>query len=151
MKKEKNIGYCMVVVALLLLVAGCTGQDNQEVQNKDEIMDNDVDNIEENIPEKEEQEMTNDVDKVLVLTGENFKFMMDGKENPELRVKEGQKVRIEFSSTQGLHDWVMDELFTLDDVAYIRFASVYLDFTDVGAFRDAVERLEQKTSKKKRK
>ncbi len=43
------------------------------------------------------------------LTGENFKFLMDGKENPELRVKKGDRVRIEFTSTQGFHDWVVDE------------------------------------------
>ena len=30
-----------------------------------------------------------------------------------------------------LGDWVMDELQSLDDVAYIRFASVYLDFTSL--------------------
>ena len=46
-------------------------------------------------------------------------------------------------------DWVMDELLAMDHVAYIRFASVYLDFGDVNAFREAVERLEQKTPKKK--
>ncbi|MGB5518123.1 MAG: transcriptional regulator NrdR, partial [Gammaproteobacteria bacterium] len=37
----------------------------------------------------------------------------------------------------------------MDQVAYIRFASVYLDFGDVNAFREAVERLEQKAPKKK--
>lgn len=52
-------------------------------------------------------------------------------------------------SSRKLGDWVMDELLTLDDVAYIRFASVYLDFSDVSAFRDAVERLERKSSKRK--
>ena len=52
-------------------------------------------------------------------------------------------------SSRKLGDWVMDELLVLDDVAYIRFASVYLDFSDVSAFRDAVERLERKPSKKK--
>lgn len=46
-------------------------------------------------------------------------------------------------------DWVMDELLAMDHVAYIRFASVYLDFGDVNAFREAVERLEQKAPKKK--
>lgn len=51
-------------------------------------------------------------------------------------------------SSRKLGDWVMDELLALDDVAYIRFASVYLDFSDVSAFRDAVERLERKSSKK---
>jgi len=40
-------------------------------------------------------------------------------------------------------DWVMDELKTLDHVAYIRFASVYLSFEDVDAFREAIEKLEQ--------
>lgn len=52
-------------------------------------------------------------------------------------------------SSRKLGDWVMDELQSLDDVAYIRFASVYLDFTDISAFKDAVERLEHKSSKVK--
>lgn len=48
-----------------------------------------------------------------------------------------------------LGNWVMEELLVLDHVAYIRFASVYLDFGDVNAFRDAIERLEQHAPKKK--
>lgn len=42
-------------------------------------------------------------------------------------------------------EWVMEELHELDQVAYIRFASVYLSFADVQAFREAVERLEKET------
>ena len=49
------------------------------------------------------------VTKTFVITGENFKFLTDGKESPELRVKPGDKVKIEFSSTSGFHDWVLDE------------------------------------------
>jgi transcriptional repressor NrdR len=46
---------------------------------------------------------------------------------------------------------VMEELLALDQVAYIRFASVYLDFSDINAFRDAIEKIEKtKASKKKR-
>lgn len=46
---------------------------------------------------------------------------------------------------------VMEELLALDQVAYIRFASVYLDFGDVNAFRDAIEKIEKtKASKGKR-
>jgi transcriptional repressor NrdR len=46
---------------------------------------------------------------------------------------------------------VMEELLNLDQVAYIRFASVYLDFSDVNAFRDAIEKIEKsKSTKKKR-
>lgn len=47
--------------------------------------------------------------KTFALTGENFRFVMDGQEAPILRVKQGDTVRIEFSSTQGFHDWVVDE------------------------------------------
>ena len=50
-----------------------------------------------------------EVDKVIVITGENFKFIIDGVDNPEIIVNEGDKIRIEFSSTSGFHDWVVDE------------------------------------------
>jgi transcriptional repressor NrdR len=42
-----------------------------------------------------------------------------------------------------LGDWVMDELKAVDQVAYVRFASVYRRFEDVQAFREEVERLER--------
>ena len=37
---------------------------------------------------------------------------------------------------------VMDALHDMDQVAYVRFASVYRSFEDVSEFRDEVERLE---------
>jgi len=40
-----------------------------------------------------------------------------------------------------LGDWVMEELRELDQVAYVRFASVYRSFQDVHAFREEVEKL----------
>ena len=36
---------------------------------------------------------------------------------------------------------VMDELHKLDEVAYVRFASVYRSFQDVDAFREEIEKL----------
>jgi transcriptional repressor NrdR len=42
-------------------------------------------------------------------------------------------------------DWVMDALRELDEVAYVRFASVYRSFQDVNAFREEIERMEKKT------
>lgn len=42
-----------------------------------------------------------------------------------------------------LGEWVMDELRKLDQVAYVRFASVYRSFQDVNAFREEIERLEK--------
>jgi transcriptional repressor NrdR len=40
-------------------------------------------------------------------------------------------------------EWVMEELRALDQVAYVRFASVYRSFEDVNAFREEIERLEK--------
>ena len=42
-----------------------------------------------------------------------------------------------------LGEWVMRELAKLDQVAYVRFASVYKRFEDVQAFRDEIEHLER--------
>jgi len=46
-------------------------------------------------------------------------------------------------SSRQLGDWVADELSRLDQVAYVRFASVYRRFEDVQAFREEIERLER--------
>jgi len=40
-------------------------------------------------------------------------------------------------------EWVMRELSHLDQVAYVRFASVYRQFEDIQAFRDEIEKLER--------
>jgi len=41
-----------------------------------------------------------------------------------------------------LGELVMEQLKTLDQVAYVRFASVYRSFQDLAEFRDEIERLE---------
>lgn len=44
--------------------------------------------------------------------------------------------------TRLVGEWVMEELRELDEVAYVRFASVYRRFQDVNAFREEIERLQ---------
>jgi transcriptional repressor NrdR len=46
-------------------------------------------------------------------------------------------------SSRKLGELVMDELRGLDQVAYVRFASVYRKFEDVRAFREEIDRLER--------
>jgi len=41
-------------------------------------------------------------------------------------------------------EWVMEELQTLDEVAYIRFASVYRQFQDIEAFKSEIDKLMKK-------
>ncbi len=45
--------------------------------------------------------------------------------------------------TQLLGETVMEQLRGLDEVAYVRFASVYRSFKDLNEFRAEIERLEQ--------
>lgn len=39
-------------------------------------------------------------------------------------------------------EWTMQELRAIDQVAYVRFASVYRSFEDVQAFKDIIDRVE---------
>ena len=45
-------------------------------------------------------------------------------------------------TSREIGDLVMEELRNLDQVAYVRFASVYRKFEDVNAFREEIERLQ---------
>lgn len=49
-------------------------------------------------------------------------------------------------SSSAIGEWVIHELRELDQVAYVRFASVYRSFEDVNAFREEIERLEREPS-----
>ena len=43
-----------------------------------------------------------------------------------------------------LGEWVMEELRALDEVAYIRFASVYRQFQDIEAFKSEIDKFMNK-------
>src|SRR3990167_4710366 len=47
-------------------------------------------------------------------------------------------------------EWVMEELHQLDQVAYVRFASVYRSFQDIDEFRKEISRLSRLTRHAKR-
>ena len=40
-------------------------------------------------------------------------------------------------------EWVMEQLYRLDHIAYVRFASVYKRFQDVSEFRQAIEQMNE--------
>ena len=55
-------------------------------------------------------------------------------------------------SSRSIGELVVEELRGMDQVAYVRFASVYRKFEDVNAFREEIERLEsQPTPEARRK
>ena len=62
-----------------------------------------------NITGSTAENLNNENVKTFSLTGDRLRFFSGGVESPELRVKQGDKVRIEFTTTEGFHDWVLDE------------------------------------------
>lgn len=46
-------------------------------------------------------------------------------------------------STRWIGELVMEELRALDAIAFVRFASVYQSFDDVGAFQQVIQRLKE--------
>lgn len=68
-------------------------------------------------------------DVVFTLTGGNYYFEMDSERNPDLVVSEGDLVRIEFTSEEGFHDWVVDEFdAATDKVRSGEDGMVYVEF-----------------------
>ncbi|HWQ75657.1 MAG TPA: ATP cone domain-containing protein, partial [Syntrophomonas sp.] len=47
-------------------------------------------------------------------------------------------------SSMKIGELVMDKLRDLDEVAYVRFASVYRQFTDLNSFISAIDQMKQK-------
>ena len=54
-------------------------------------------------------------DVTIVLDGGNYYFERDGEQNPDIVVQQGDVVRIEFTSVEGYHDWVVDEFDAATD------------------------------------
>ena len=109
-----------IIVGIIVLIIGIyliNNLNSPNLETKKSALVEDTGNLEANVPEEENPDNNikininneNSDKKTFILTGENFKFVMDGVDNPEIKVKEGDQVRIEFSSTDGFHDWVVDE------------------------------------------
>jgi transcriptional repressor NrdR len=69
---------------------------------------------------------------------ETIEKMVDGLES---RFQEGNEKEVP-STTLG--EWVMNELHDVDEVAYVRFASVYRSFKDINEFMDELQDLLKK-------
>ncbi|PLX21537.1 hypothetical protein C0584_02325 [Candidatus Parcubacteria bacterium] len=106
MKQNKSLSLILIILSLGIFLTACTTP-----QNNSNVVSNTTDNN--SIIEDESMDESDVV--TFQLTGVNFSFLMDGEEAPEIRVKEGQKVRIELTSTEGFHDFVLDEFFVASD------------------------------------
>ncbi|MFH1053915.1 MAG: cupredoxin domain-containing protein [Candidatus Woesearchaeota archaeon] len=118
---KKTILFALILIALMS-VFGCSqaednGQDSttivQQTPTTQQVVpttQSDPTTTQASVTTTQETTITQTAEvKTFSLTGINLKFMMDGVEAPEIRVNEGDTVRIEFTSTDGFHDWVVDE------------------------------------------
>ncbi len=72
------------------------------------------------------------------VSGKQLESIADGAENL-LHEREDREI-----STRDIGAFVMERLRGLDQVAYVRFASVYRRFEDIGSFTDVVQTLIQR-------
>ncbi len=81
----------------------------------------------------------------IIKAGEKRSISMDQMEKvvDEIEKEFRNKMDPEVSSEQ-IGEMVMDKLRSLDEVAYVRFASVYRRFQDVNSFIDELEKLLKK-------
>ncbi len=122
----------IVILSLLLLLAACSS----EAEIDDPAMDETVESSA-NSADSTETDSTADasnVDKTFIIEGKNFIFLMDGKENPEIRVKLGDKVKIELNNVEGFHDWKVDEFGATEKVRAPASTSVEFTADKKGTF-----------------
>ena len=100
----------IAALAVALLAAGCNqANDNQNTNNSSntntEAMSSNATNTNDS--------MSNSYNANRAMTGETKTFTVNGNNfafSPsEIRVKQGDTVKIEFKNTGGFHDWVLDE------------------------------------------
>jgi len=106
------VGFVALLGGLLVMGAGCSFNNKTQTDKNTDTSEKQAgvmtdkksdDTMMEN--NNEENTMMVPVNTVIFdLTGKNFEFS-----EKELRIKEGQTVTINFESTQGFHDWVIDE------------------------------------------
>ena len=56
------------------------------------------------------------------------------------KIRRGGEREIE---ARQIGEWVMEQLYRLDHVAYVRFASVYKRFKDISEFRQTIDQIDK--------
>lgn len=132
-KKKGMIFVMLLLAAMALIIVACTPQETdgsqmqdqqeqedqqqqeeqeqqQDQQQEDDQM-NDTEQQQDQMDEQDDMQDTGDEPETVtfVLEARNYIFLRDGVESPVLTVNEGDTVIIELTSTEGFHDWTIDE------------------------------------------
>ena len=124
LQKKAAIAAIMAVLMLSVVLAGCSEKPSAPTTDitGNMVADNPVSGEDTAVTVDDVKEPVEEVEvipaddapvagelKTFVLSSENFKFIMDSKDNPDLKVSVGDTVRIELTAGQGFHDWKVDE------------------------------------------
>ncbi len=112
----------MYIIIALVIVAGAfllfsnrnktMAPTTDDLESTESVSDAQEERMEKEDEDEDEDESDEDADvKVVTVKGSSFKF-----DPKEIRVKKGQKVRIEFENVDGMHDWVIDEFDARTDI-----------------------------------
>lgn len=116
----KKIALSIFLLFWIFLLSGCN-QSEQNNNQQSELLEQENNTIEqnpwnENTISNEEKSDTNnneesDVNNIqeFDIKWENYKFILNGKDNPEIKVNKWDTIKIEFSSNEGFHDFIIDE------------------------------------------
>ena len=100
----KNFLIFLIIVILALLGVWYYSQNSQGALEEEATLQEEAVLAEDRTIAGEEQPAVNGEVREFNLIAANFKYDL-----AEIRVQEGDKVRINLSAGQGLHDWVIDE------------------------------------------
>lgn len=101
---------------------------DEPVEEPGEIKSEDADTTPIELPEADNPVTLN-------VTGQDFAFFVKGQENPILKVQKGDRVVINFTSTSGFHDFVIDEFeAATEQVNTDGSTSVEFTADEVGSF-----------------
>ena len=100
----KNFLIFLIIVILALLGVWYYSQNSQGAPEEEMTLQEEAVLAEDRTIAGEEQPAVNGEVREFNLIAANFKYDL-----AEIRVKEGDKVRINLSAAEGMHDWVIDE------------------------------------------
>ena len=101
MAKVLGVVIVLVVVALGVFLIANLGKSNSNVTGS--VVAGNSDNF------GSVNSNTDPTMKTFEIMSSHLKFYMGGVESPELKVKQGDKVKIVFTNEEGFHDWVLNE------------------------------------------
>jgi len=101
--------FIAVILILVVIIGGFYFLNGDSTLDYNPIFDSDKDALKPGMETTDPVPAPTGNARTFVIDSSHLRFYMNGVENPDLVVNEGDHVRIEFSSSEGFHDWKIDD------------------------------------------